>query len=509
MGRVFTNSTSLAVAREASPGVLPGSPRWLGIEPNSISNFGTTITKVARSPISRARQRRKGVVTDADSTIEFEADFTLSHLKDFIEGFCFSRLVGPDAYVPTGATATGYTVAALSAQQAGRVVYSGGGAKTLFYARGFTDAANNGLKPATAALAAAATEIKVAGNVVAAPGTHDDVEVAIAGIRGLAGDLKIDAQGNLISTALDFTLLGLTPGQRIFIGGLDVTNRFFHVENYGFARVDIIAAHKLTLAKRDQAYVLDDGTTTGAGGAAVAIDILFGQYVRTVAVDHADYVQVAYQFEQELPNLGDAGEDMFRYAVGCWSDTMSFDIPLTNKATITYGFTALDTTDPTTARATNASSSKTPSETAAFSTSSDLARLRVQEVDETGLTTDFKSLKLTLSNNVAGEKVLGHLGPKYLNAGNVEADVETQALFTDAGIPAAIRNNDTLGLDFALRNEDGGAHFDLPSGTMDGGGNEYPVNATVLINTTFQSFEDPVFQHSFSCSLFPALPPND
>lgn len=92
MGRVFTNSLGFAVAREATPGVLPGSPRWLGIEPNSVSNFGTTIKKEARSPISRARQRRKGSAVDADSSVQFEADFTLSHLKDFIEGFCFSQL---------------------------------------------------------------------------------------------------------------------------------------------------------------------------------------------------------------------------------------------------------------------------------------------------------------------------------------------------------------------------------------------------------------------------------
>src|SRR5262249_25481564 len=120
-----------------------------------------------------------------------------------------------------------------------------------------------------------------------------------------------------------------------------------------------------------------------------------------------------------------------------------------------------------------------------------------------------KSLKVTLSNNVAGEKVLGKLGPKYLNAGNVEVDVDTEALFTDRRIPASIRNNETLGLDFGVRNDDGGAYFDLPSGTLDGGGRSFPVNATVTINTTFRSSEDPVFGHSFSCSLFPALPPNE
>jgi hypothetical protein len=509
MGRVFTNSEGLAVAREATPGVLPGSPTWLGIEPNNISAFGTDITKVARTPISISRQRRKGSATDSDSSVEFTADFTLSHLRDFIEGFCFSRLIGPDVLVPSAVASGGYTVAAVSAGTAGHFTYGSTAAKSLIFARGWGISGNNGLKPISGAVATSAVLIPVAGAAVEAVDAHDDVEVAIAGVRGAAGDLKVDASGNITSIVLDFTTLGLTVGQWIHVGGVDITKRFFNTANYGFARLSVIAAHKLTLVKRGQAFALDDGTDTGTGGTNISVDLLFGQYVRTVHVDHADYLQVNYQFELESPNLGSAGEDMFEYALGNWGDAMSFDIPLANKATITYGFKGLDTTDPATARATNAASAKYPSETAAFSTSSDLARLRVQEVDETGLTTDFKSLKLTLTNNVSGEKVLGTLGPKYMNAGNVEVDIETQALFTNSLIPARIRQNVTLGLDFALRNDDGGAYFDLPSGTLEGGKREYPVNATVLINTTFKSFEDPLLAHSFSCSLFPALPPNE
>lgn len=509
MGRVFTNSMALASAREASPGVLPAQPRWLGVEPNAISNFGTTFKQEARSPITRARQRRKGSNTDADSSVQFDADFTLSHLRDYIEGFCFSRLVGPDAYVPTAVAAGGYTVTALSAAQAGRFTYGPSAAKTLVYARGWGTAANNGLRTISGAVATSAVTIPVAGVSVEAVDAHDDVEVAIAGVRGAAGDLKVDANGDLTSVVLDFTTLGLTPGQYIHVGGVDILQRFQSPENYGFARVEAVAAHKITLGKRAQDFVLDDGTDTGAGGTNISVDLLFGQYVRTVSVDHADYVQVNYQFELESPGLGQAGEDMYEYAFGFWADAMTLDLSLTSLAKVTFGYVGLGTTDPDTARATNAASAKFPSETASFSTASDLARLRIQDVDETGLTTDFKSLKLTLTNNVAGEKVLGHLGPKYLNAGNVEVDAEAVGLFTDHRVPRRIRDNDTVGLDFALRNDDGGAYFDLPSGTLDGGGREYPVNATVTISTTLRSFEDPQLGHSFSCSLFPALPPNE
>src|SRR3546814_16914248 len=60
----------------------------------------------------------------------------------------------------------------------------------------------------------------------------------------------VDADGNLISTALDFTTLGIAVGQVIHVGGIDVANQFFETENTGFARVRIVAANKLTLDKR-------------------------------------------------------------------------------------------------------------------------------------------------------------------------------------------------------------------------------------------------------------------
>ena len=85
MGRVLTNNTTLSYAVEETLGVLPGSPTWFILEPNSIGTYGATITTVARSPVSQNRQRRKGTVTDLDSAVEWEGDLTLSHFVDFIQ----------------------------------------------------------------------------------------------------------------------------------------------------------------------------------------------------------------------------------------------------------------------------------------------------------------------------------------------------------------------------------------------------------------------------------------
>lgn len=508
MGRVTTNSTTINVTREASLGVLPATPAWYELEPNSINQFGTTIAKTERSPISRARARRKGVVTDLDSAVEMEADVTLEMLRYFVEGFLFSRAVSGDVYAPTAAVSGGYSVPALSSAQAAKLTYGASAAKSLFFARGFTTTANNGLKPLSATVAAGATTIPVAGNVAETPGANVLVATSVAGVRAAAGDLKIDAQGNITSTALDLTTIGLVPGQVIHVGGVSVTNQFFNPANIGFARLVKVEATKLTLAKRDQPFVLDDGTSTGSGGTPVAVDLLFGSFIRNVRVGDTDYLETPYQFEGVAPNLMAGGLTGYEYAIGNWADALSMTIPLSGKATMSLGFVGLDTTKPTSTRAAQAANAKAGGRTAAFGTASDIARLRVQDTDETGLTTDFKSVTFTLTNNVAGEKVIAKLGPKYLNAGNIEVDVESQVIFSNADVIERIRCNRTVGLDWVLRNGDGGVAFDLPTGTLGGGGREYPANQSVLLNTTFMAHQDdPVMGYTCGVSFFPVLPP--
>ena len=110
MGRVLTNNTAIAVAVETTLGVVDGSSVWAYSEPNTIGQFGATITKVARNPISRNRQRRKGIVTDLDSAVDFEGDLTTSLFDQFIEGFMFANYLGEVERDPSAVSATAYTV---------------------------------------------------------------------------------------------------------------------------------------------------------------------------------------------------------------------------------------------------------------------------------------------------------------------------------------------------------------------------------------------------------------
>lgn len=520
MGRVLTNNVSLQVATETTAGVIPTSGTYFLLEPNDITKFGAEIKTVARSPISKNRQRRKGTVTDLDSGVDFEHDLTMSVFQTFIESFLFATAVNSDmVFRGVAAVSGGYTIPAATAAQGSKFQFNSGGPISLVYARGYANTVNNGIRALTSDLASSGTTLPVSGSTAETPQTGAQVEVA--GIRCTAGDLALDVTGTVgvltsgnhsVSGAakVDFTTLGLTVGQFIHIGGLTNTNRFFGVgpvASYGFARVTVIAAAQLTLDKMDATLIDSDGTTTGAGGTNVPVDLLFGRFVRNVAVDHASYIERSFTIEASWPNLADPGPgDMYSYAKGNYCNQMEFNLPLTNKATINYQFVGTDTDNPTSSRATGASAGISPTMTGALNTSSDILRLRVTQIDETGMTTDFKDLKITLKNNVSPEKVLATLGARFMNAGNFEVDIEGEILFTKPTVINAIRANTEVTADFIVKNADGGICVDMPAMTLGGGAPNLPVNESVRLKLTGGAHLSTIFGTSVGVSMFAVMP---
>ena len=250
-----------------------------------------------------------------------------------------------------------------------------------------------------------------------------------------------------------------------------------------------------------------DSTLATDTGASETVDLLFGRFIRNVAVDDSDYLEISYHFEGSYPNLGSGGATEYEYAKGNYCNQVTFNLPLTEKATCSFGFIGTDTEVPTTTRKSGAATAREVARDDALNTSADIARLRITQVDETGLTTDFKSFSLTLLNNVAGEKVLAQLGAKYINTGNFEVTADGQILFTNSDVVSAIRNNTTVTMDFILAGDnDGAIAVDIPSMTLGGGGKDFPVNESVLLNTTGTAFKDGTLDTSLGVSLFAIVP---
>ena len=236
---------------------------------------------------------------------------------------------------------------------------------------------------------------------------------------------------------------------------------------------------------------------------AADVHVLFGEFVRNVPVGDADYIERSFQFELEFPGLAAGGSAEYQYAKGNHCNTLALNLPLTEKATASFAFVGTDTDNPSKMRRGGADAARNPAQVSAVNTTADIARLRFAGADEDGISTDFKSLTLTLNNNVSGEKVLGRLGAKYVNAGNFEVDIEAQLLFTSGRVIDKIRNNEAVTMDFILAGADGVIAVDIPSVTLGGGGREFPENESVLINTTSQAFQDPVLGTSIGVSIIP------
>ena len=505
MPKVNTNDVQVGYSIEAGLGVAGAA--WKEVEPNSIVDFGATTTRVVRNPISTDRQRRKGTITDLDSAVGIETDLTLDSFRDFIEAFLFATGVNTDVTgIPVSNTTAGnYQVAALVAAQAGKL-----DANTLLWAAGFSVAATNGLKLLAANVAGGAVLIPIAG--VAAGGGAG--RISLCGYRipaataaswtWAAATKRATLASNAIGTEAQSR--GLEIGQLVHIGSvlsptnLALTNGFQNAaanDMVGYARVRTISADQIVFDKIDSALRFSDVAI------ATPVDIIFGQFVRNRKTDHADYLSRSFQFEALFKNLGAGPSDRYQYALGNFCNTVGFSLPLTNKATATFNFIGTDTENPVAARKAGAANAVTPSERTAFNTSSDFARLRITEIDEDGITTDFKSLTLNINNGISGEKVLNAIGAKYINVGDFQIGLEAQLVFSNEAVIQKIRDNETVTMDFILKNSDGVIAVDIPSMTLGGGGREFPRNESVLINTTCEADGDNFLDASIAVSIIP------
>jgi hypothetical protein len=490
VGRTLTNNTALAWVTETSLGIA--GTAWKTVAPNDINELGAKIEKVARNPISKNRQRLKGSIVNLTSGFAAELDLILEHVIDFAEGMMFSIYKGGRVVYPTSVSTTAYTVPAMSG-----ALPSG----TLVYARGFVNPANNGLKVVTTG--GTTTSIPITGGGMVAETTTNPTQnasVEVCGVQGATGDIQVSAAGNLTSTALDFTTLSLTVGQWIRVGGTAVGTQFATAADTGFARITAIAATQLTIDKKAATFTVD----TGSGK---TIHLYFGRFVRNVAVDHADYIERSYSMEVAFENLGSTpGSDEFMYPKGNEIDEWKFDFALGSLAKMNLTMVGTDTPAPTASRASGASTPIRQVQTTAFSVTSDFARLRLAEADDTGITTDFQALSITFKNNINPENKLALLGAAYINSGNFEVDIDATLIFSNSRVVAAVRDNSTLSMDVALKNSDGGMVIDIPELTIGGGDPSFPEHESVKVAATILPHQSTTFGYTTSFSIFPFLP---
>lgn len=479
---VLSDGVGIVLARETGGiGVQP-TTGWhqMQINPGGITDFTRQNVEVDRNPLSPNLTPEAGEVVGYDVSPKLIADLTRDLLEDLREPLFRSATKhggnkGQSLYRPTAVTSTGYTVAALGDLTAG----------LLIYARGFNTAANNGLKPVAAS--STGTETKAAGlTAEASPPANAIFEVA--GVQGAAGDIQLDASGNLTSTVLDFTTLGLIPGQQIHVG--DPTSgalfAFTNAVYTGRAYVSSVTAHKITLMFRS--WVVGALTTD----ASQTIRILFTRAIRNVPLTDADYLKApTLSAELSEPGAGIAFATDYTDATGLGLDSAEIDIPVEGKVTVTLGFVGMTMSDPGSVQATGAAAALAPLRASLFSTASKLKARLLKKSDESSLSVDVNGLKLTLKNNITPMKELGVSGAANLIYGAYMPTMTTEVYVIDNGITRAANANTDAVLECQLKNADGGFGLFFPLVKLRKPQKAYAAHTAVMLSNDIAGVRDP------------------
>lgn len=509
--KIDSNITGLRYAEEKSIGVLPASPVWHPLEPNEYTDFGGQLTTIARNPINPSRQRKKGVVADLEASGGFSTDITQTNMQDLLQGFFFADIRKKTEFGGAGeitnidGSGNDFEAASgLDAFSVGDLVFASGTAN------------NNGLHYVTAV---AATSLTVDSNLVTEDPANGAKLVRV-GVRATADDLGVDVSGTfpaITSTTLDFTTLGLTPGEWVFVGGDSTGSSFVQVTmingvnvtvNNGWKRVRKIAENTLTFDKSDHAMKAE----ALSGGEKVEIYL-----PRTIKNETGGLVKRrTYQLERTL-GKADAthAEDQREYLTGSVPSEFNLSIPTAEKLTAELNFVSTDNEQFLGTDAKKGGSRPDLVESDAFNTSSDMSRVKLAEVIDgeeapTPLFAFATEINLSVNNNVSANKAIGVLGAFEVTAGTFQVSGDMTVYLSSVAAVQAVRQNRDITFDIAIWKDNAGIVIDVPLLTLGDGRasveQDQPITLSVSMDAATAAKIDPNLDYTLLISFFDYLP---
>jgi len=490
-------------ALETTLGVQP-TTGWTTVQPDQdgINDFYLKTTTVQPSPLTVLRQMEAPEQVDADSAPKLTLDLTMDHMYAWREGMMLvvtkhSGGTGVSRFFPTARTTTAFTVAAGGALQAG----------TLMVSRGFIVGANATANNTLLVVGAASTgtSITVAGGVAETVSGYL-ATLEVAGFRGAVGDIGIDANGNITSTAANFTTMGLNVGQVIYVGGVPGSAFAFATAGYGgFVKINTIAANLLTTSP-----VIRQWTQVAADtGAGKTIDLYWGSWLREVAFTSTDYpaVEPSYQLELSWPGIGTAGATEYTYAQG--QSVQQFKVTAAPKSLIKLEMSFIGTSvaGPTTTRATGAATANATLDVQRFNPVTKQRYCRFTDAT-TGavLCNKISSWALTHSNGVSPLKQQGFFGTFENIMGKAEVGIDAEVYVNQDDAIKACRDNTTVSFGAGFNNGDGGMFFEVPSLKFTDATPKFPGNGAVMLSPKAGGFRDAVGNYTMGLSMFAFLP---
>ncbi len=500
--KIDSNETGLSFAEEIDLGVLPGTNGadavWYPFEPNSYDDFGGELTLLARNPINASRQRKKGSVTDLDASGGFNQDFTQTNTQRILQGFMFADFREKLNSAVDAVTATGFTVADEAGFAAGQIVATSG----------FAIVGNNGRKIVTGTTAG---EVTVAG-LTAEATPPAGAKIGVVGFASAAGDFDVVMFGGvptIVSTAFDFTTLGLIPGEWIYIGGDTALAKFATAGNNGFTRVKSVAAHAL---------VIDQSLTSMSAEANTTQTVELYVPARVLKNELEELVKRrSYQIERRLgaPDTAQPTQRQAEYLKGQVPSEFVMNIGQADKINVDMSFIGTDNEQRLSTEGVKPGTRVVVAESDMFNTSTDIVAFRVSVIDPANPSPNplfgyLTELTITLNNNLSANKAVAVLGAFDITAGTFEVSAEATAYFADVAATRAIRQNANVQLLMALYKANAGVVVDMPlvglgNGRLNVEQNE-PITLPLTIDAASASLINPETDYTLMWSFFDYLP---
>lgn len=325
-----------------------------------------------------------------------------------------------------------------------------------------------------------------------------------------SGDLTVTTAGNFAtieSTTLDFTTLGLTPGEWIFVGGDTAATQFANEENNGFKRVRSISENALVIDKSEVAMVDDAGT-------GKTIMLYLGRVLKNES-DPSLIKRRTYQLERTLGSLDGLDPPQSEYLVGAVPSELVINVAQASIVTADYTFIATDAEQRTQAQGLKPGTRPDLVSDDAFNSTSDLSRIRLalagtaEEAPDPlfGFATE---MTITINNSLSANKALGKLGAFDVTAGNLVVSGTLTVYFSDIRAVSAVRNNEDITLDMAFVKDNKGVVIDMPLIALGDGRPNVELDQAIMLPITADAAAgakiDPALNHTILYTFFDQLP---
>lgn len=326
-------------------------------------------------------------------------------------------------------------------------------------------------------------------------------------IDGLAVE-KVDGQfATLVSADLDFTTLGLIPGEWIFIGGDLTAERFDAEGNNGFKRIRSITADTLVIDKSDMPMVAEDGV-------GKTIILYLGRVLKNEA-QRALIKKKTIQLERTLGSLDELDPPQSEYIIGAHASEATFNLAQRDKITVDFSFMAIDHEVRNQVEGLKPGTRPDMPETDAFNTTDHVRRIRMALADGTaeapeelfGYVSDFS---LTINNTLSSLTRIGQDTAFGVTAGTFAVDASVEAFFTSVEAVRAVRENRDVTVDMILVRENAGIVFDMPLTSLSGGQAGLTLNEPIMLpldsGAASGSKISPDLNHTLLLMFFDVLP---